>query len=60
MESDVSYFSRRASEERAAALQTPQAQVRQCHMEMAGRYEDLIAAIRARDEFLGLATREEL
>lgn len=54
MESDVSYFRRRASEERAAALQAQHAQVRQNHREMAERYDDLVRGITAREEYLGL------
>lgn len=54
MESDVSYFRRRASEERTAALQALHPAARQRHLEMAERYEDLVRAIAAREEHLRL------
>jgi hypothetical protein len=58
MESDVSYFRRRASEERAAALEARHPDARQAHLDMAERYEDLVRGIVGRDQFLGLATTE--
>ncbi|HEX6072323.1 MAG TPA: hypothetical protein VFY95_04880 [Sphingomicrobium sp.] len=45
MENDAVYFSRRAEEERAAALQAANATARQAHLDMADRYDDLAAAI---------------
>ncbi len=56
MDNDTSYFRRRASEERSAALQARDSQARQSHAEMADRYEDLVRAITARERSLGLRT----
>ena len=41
MESNDSYFRRRATEEKAAALKSLHTEARQRHLEMAKRYEDL-------------------
>ena len=54
MESDVIYFGRRANEERRAAMQAAHPDVRQAHLEMAQRYDDLVTAIDARERLLGL------
>lgn len=54
MEVDTVYFERRASEERAAALHARHAKVREAHLQMAERYEDLARAIRARERVMGL------
>jgi len=54
MESDVLYFGRRAGEERRAALQAAHPGVRQAHLDMAQRYDDLVSAIAARERVLGL------
>lgn len=54
MEGDVAYFSRRAAEEREAALQAADPRVRQSHLELAVRYQDFATAVQARDRFLGL------
>jgi hypothetical protein len=54
MESDFSYFKRRASEERAAALSASDPDAQMAHLEMAARYEDLVHGIGKHDEFLGL------
>ena len=54
MESDVLYFGRRASEERRAAMKAAHPGVRQAHLDMAQRYDDLVTAIAAREERLGL------
>ncbi|HEX6072118.1 MAG TPA: hypothetical protein VFY95_03835 [Sphingomicrobium sp.] len=45
MENDAVYFSRRAEEERAAALQAPHAAARQAHLDLADRYDELAEAI---------------
>ena len=58
MESDTSYFGRRAAEERRAAMQASHPGVRQAHLDMAQRYDDLVTAIGARDRQLGLETDE--
>jgi hypothetical protein len=55
MESDVSYFRRRASEERSAALRARDPQAQQIHLDMAERYEDLVRGIISREQFLGLS-----
>lgn len=49
----MTYFRRRASEERTAALQARAVEARQRHLEMADRYEDLVRAIAAREPPLG-------
>lgn len=59
MESDFSYFRRRATEEKAAALKAFHWQARQSHLEMAERYDDLASAIAARHPHLGLAPVDE-
>ena len=45
MEADYLYFSRRAREEREAAMKSPHPTARQAHIEMADRYDDLATAI---------------
>lgn len=45
MEGDASYFSRRASEERAAAMRAAHTAARQAHLDMARRYEEFATAI---------------
>ena len=49
MQSDAVYFSRRASEERAAAGEASCASAREAHLQMADRYEELAAAIAERE-----------
>jgi hypothetical protein len=45
MEGDAVYFSRRANEERAAAMRAAHAAARQAHLDMAKRYEEFATAI---------------
>jgi hypothetical protein len=45
MESDVTYFNRRAEEERAAGLIAADARARKAHLELAERYLDFAASI---------------
>ena len=45
METDVAYFSRRASEEREAANQAAHPTARQAHLELAKRYKEMASAI---------------
>jgi hypothetical protein len=59
MESDVSYFRRRASDERSAAMQARLVQARQAHLELAERYEDLVRAITGTDQQLGIGTADD-
>jgi len=47
LESDQIYFSRRGSEERAAATRAADARARQAHLELADRYDELASAIRS-------------
>lgn len=54
VEGDAAYFSRRASEERAAAMKAAHPKARKAHLDMAGRYDDLAHSITARDRHLGL------
>lgn len=53
MESDASYFKRRAEEEFAAAAAAAAPQVRAVHFEMAERYAQLAAAIDEATDKLG-------
>jgi hypothetical protein len=55
VESDVSYFRRRATEEKAAAQKAVHWQARQRHLEMAKRYDDLARAIDAHHQHFGLS-----
>ena len=45
MESDFIYFSRRAQEEREAAMRNAHPSARRAHLEMATRYDELAVAI---------------
>ncbi|MCL6678621.1 hypothetical protein LZ519_04720 [Sphingomonas sp. RG327] len=54
LESDHVYFARRASEERTAAICTPNDEARKAHIELAERYEDLVRAIVGRQQLLGV------
>lgn len=47
---DLSYFLRRASEERTAALYAKDPRVRRVHLEMAERYEDRVREMTAHHE----------
>ena len=52
MTCDLSYFRRRASEERTAALQSQDARVRRIHVAMAECYEELVRAMATRERIL--------
>lgn len=54
MEGDATYFSRRASDERAAAMKAAHPKARQAHLDLAHRYDDLAHSITAREKHLGL------
>lgn len=54
MESDVSYFKRRADEERAAASRARDTQARLIHLELAARYEDRLPDVVKHGALLGL------
>jgi len=54
MEGDAAYFSRRASEERTAAMKAAHPNARQAHIDMAGRYDDLARSITERSRYLEL------
>ena len=54
MEGDVTYFSRRASDERDAAMRSADLWARQAHLVMAERYQDLANAIAKREWHLAL------
>jgi hypothetical protein len=54
MESDKSYFARRAAEERAAAERAPHPGAKHSHMEMALRYDDMAAATSVPENNVGL------
>jgi hypothetical protein len=47
---DLSYFLRRASEERTAALHSKDARVRRVHLELAERYEERVREMTAQHE----------
>jgi hypothetical protein len=47
MASDVDYFSRRAQEERKAALRTSDAHVRDVHLQLADAYEQRLRELAA-------------
>jgi hypothetical protein len=49
MDSDFRYFSRRASEEREAAMKAPHPSARRAHLELAQRYDELANAISSYD-----------
>jgi hypothetical protein len=49
MEGDFNYFSRRAQEEREAAMRARHAAARQAHVALAERYDELASAIAARE-----------
>lgn len=54
MESDLAYFARRASEERAAAKDAQSCEAQKAHVDLAERYEDLVSAIASRNRYLAL------
>ena len=45
MEGDANYFSRRANEERVAAMKAAHPGARSAHLQMASRYDELASAI---------------
>ena len=50
MEGDIGYFSRRADQERAAAMQAASLQAREAHLEMAKRYDELAGALASHEQ----------
>lgn len=54
MESDAVYFGRRAAQERQAATKARHAAACQAHLDIASRYDDLIAGIAAHERKHGL------
>jgi hypothetical protein len=54
MERDRVYFSRRAQEERVAAMKTAHPHARRVHMELARRYDDLVGPIVTSSQRLGV------
>jgi hypothetical protein len=52
MTTDLSYYRRRASQERTAALQARDPRVRRVHLEMAERYEERVRGMTAHHEQL--------
>lgn len=54
MEGDAPYFSRRASEERTAAMKAAHPSARRSRLELAKRYDDLARSLTARHQHLGL------
>lgn len=54
MASDVEYFSRRAQEEREAALRTSDAHVRDVHLQLADAYEQRVRELAAEARRLGM------
>lgn len=53
LEGDAHYFRRRAAEERSVALASHDERVRQVHLDMAQRYEDLARAIQLFEHHVG-------
>ena len=47
---DQRYYRRRVTEEQIAALGSEDARVRRVHIEMAGRYRDLVRSVTSRGE----------
>lgn len=60
MTSDLSYYRRRASEERTAALNSRDPRVRRAHLEMAERYEERVRGMAAHHEDLYVPMVESL
>lgn len=50
MQTDLSYFLKRASEERTAALHVRNPSARHAHVELAERYEERVRNLAARQE----------
>jgi len=55
---DIIYFSRRAQEERLAAMGAPDLRARHVHLEMAHRYDELAARMKTRLPMIRLQERE--
>ena len=55
MEGDARYFTRRANDEREAAMKAAHPHARQAHLEMAARYGELANAITSHDLHLSMA-----
>lgn len=58
MQSDLSYYRRRASEERTAALQAKHPHVRRVHLEMAELYEQRVRGMAVHHELLYVPLHE--
>lgn len=58
MQTDLSYYRRRASEERTAALQARDPRVRQVHVELAECYEQRVRDMTAHHEQLKVTLAE--
>lgn len=52
MEGDSIYFSRRAHEERTAAMKAAHPSARSAHLEMARRYDELSSAIAGHQQLI--------
>ena len=59
IESDISYFRRRASDERSAAMQARHSEAREAHLKFAERYEDLVRAMAAAEQRLAIGTTDD-
>ena len=59
LESDATYFGRRANEELLAASKAEHPNARLAHLEMAARYDDLACGIRAHECFLFASATNE-
>jgi hypothetical protein len=55
METDSAYFSRRASEERRAAMQCVDPRAREAHLALVERYQNLADEISTHERSLGLS-----
>jgi hypothetical protein len=59
MERDLTYFTRRASQERTAALLACDPRARQAHLSMASRYDDLVGSVRSNKREMDLLLIED-
>jgi hypothetical protein len=60
LESDATYFGRRANEELFAASKAEHPNARLAHLELAARYDDLARGLRAHEHLLFANTTNEL
>lgn len=54
MEGDFNFFARRALQEREAGMRAADLRARRAHLDLAARYDDLVAAMLEHERRLGL------